>query len=72
MNEGDRRFIRQTLAMALGALMMAPDTETKSEMIERLKRSMEKIDATPTLQTINPMETGGVAIPGAATYGPHN
>ena len=45
MIPGDHKFIRQTLAMALGAVMMMPDTDTKSEMIERLKRSMEKIDA---------------------------
>lgn len=45
MIPGDQRYIRQTLAMALGAILMAPDTDTKSEMVERLKRSMEKLDA---------------------------
>lgn len=52
MNEGDRRFIRQTLAMALGAIMMATDAEGKSEMVERLKRSMEKLDAQMTISEV--------------------
>lgn len=41
----DCRFVRQTLAMALGVVLMMPDAETKSELVERLKRSMEKVDA---------------------------
>lgn len=45
MIPGDHLFIRQTLAMALGAVVMMPDTDTKSEMVERLKRSLEKLDA---------------------------
>ncbi len=45
MIPGDHQFIRQTLAMALGAVVMMPDTDTKSEMIVRLKLSMEKLDA---------------------------
>lgn len=47
MTECDRNFVRQTLAMALGFVLMMPDTETKSEMVERLKRSIEKVDAQP-------------------------
>jgi hypothetical protein len=31
--------------MALGVILMAPETDTKGEMVERLKRSMEKVDA---------------------------
>jgi hypothetical protein len=53
MNPSDQSFIRQTLAMALGAILMSPDTETKSQMIERLKRSMEKLDAQCTIEGVN-------------------
>lgn len=53
MNPSDQRFIRQTLAMALGAVLMMPDADTKSEMVERLKRSLEKIDACPTIAVVN-------------------
>jgi len=42
----DWNYVRQTLAMALGAILMMPETDTKGEMVERLKRSMEKLDAT--------------------------
>jgi len=45
VNPYDQKYIRQTLAMALGAILMSPDTDTKSEMAERLKRSIEKVDA---------------------------
>lgn len=44
MRENDSRYVRQTLAMALGSILMAPNTDTKTEMIERLKRSIEKVD----------------------------
>ena len=55
MIEGDANFIRQTLAMALGAILMMPDTDTKGEMVERLKRSMEKVDAQPTVAEFSRM-----------------
>ena len=58
MIEADAIFVRQALAMALGVVLMMPDTDTKSEMVERLKRSIEKIDAQPTIAEINRMIIG--------------
>ena len=55
MDPSDQRYIRQSLAMALGAILMAPETDMKSEMVERLKRSMEKLDAQVTIEAINKM-----------------
>ena len=55
MDPSDERFIRQTLAMALGVVIMMPKTDTKSEMVERLKRSIEKLDACPTIEAIHKM-----------------
>lgn len=52
MKAGDGEFVRQTLAMALGAVLLAPDTDTKSEMVERLKRSIEKVDAAVGVQML--------------------
>lgn len=46
MIDGDRRFVRQTVSMALGVILMMPDADGKGELVERLKRSLEKIDAT--------------------------
>lgn len=46
MIDGDRRFVRQTVSMALGVILMMPDADGKCELVERLKRSLEKIDAT--------------------------
>lgn len=45
MKDHDKKYVRQTLAMAYGAILMSPNTETKSELVERLRRSLERIDA---------------------------
>ena len=45
MEPQDARYIRQTLSAVLGVIIMMPDTEEKGNFVERIKRSMEKVDA---------------------------
>lgn len=48
LSESDKKYIRHSISLALGAILAIPSNDDgKSELVQRLKMSLDKLDDDP-------------------------